>query len=461
LGQPTAPPFIGSLAGAGKWPAFIVKAYEGLAEAGVLSGSAWARHPFRTSLRLIPLRVKETVNQFARRPVFDLSFYLQFQPSSLENTGVKVTRLRNHLPELGERRRVAFITPHLGPGGAENVLLDMARSLDRNSNEIFLIATHSRDSRCVQMWQQHADHVYDLASLVEPEALPSALYSLILNWEMNTVVIQNTLIAYSVIPHCKRELPALRVIDLIHTVGTGWDIAAATATVASDIDTRIVISEAARKNLIALGTSERKIRHIQNGVDLEHFRPVAAPDGDVFRILFAARLDPVKRPLLLVDIARELELLRPASTFRFVVAGDGPEEGALRRRIRAARLEHLFELHGQVEDLAPLLAGSAVLLVTSSNEGIPLTILEAFATARPVIASRAGAIDEILDETTGILIDTCGDEASRFAQAILTFMNAPALRQRMGVEARRSAERKYDRCEALQQYRDALSACAS
>jgi glycosyltransferase involved in cell wall biosynthesis len=405
----------------------------------------------------MPLRAKEAINQFARRPVFDLSFYLQFQPSSLENTGVKVTRLRHHLPELGERRRVAFITPHLGPGGAEHVLLDMASSLDRKCNEIFLIATHSKDARCSLTWQQHADHVYDLATLVEPESLPSALYSLILNWKIDTLVVQNTLIAYSVIPHCKKELPSLRVVDLIHTVGTEWDLAAATATVADHIDTRIVISKAAERNLIALGTSAPKIRLIQNGVDLDCFQPVPMRNGEVFRILFAARLDPVKRPLLLVDIAREMVRRQPQSLFRFAVAGDGPEQNALRRRIRAAGVEHLFEMLGYVEDLAPLLADSDVLLVTSSNEGVPLTILEAFATARPVVAARAGAIDELLDETTGMLIDRCAGETVRFAEALLRLMNEPETRRRMGAEARRRAELSYNRHNSLKLYRDALA----
>lgn len=446
--------------GEGKWPAFVSKAYEGLAEAGVLSRRAWLRHPVRTVLRLIPLRTKETINHLARRPVFDLSFYLQFQPSSIENTGVKITRLRHHLPELGERRRVAFITPHLGPGGAEHVLLDLARSLDRKHNEIFLIATHSKDARWVLKWQQQAEHVYDLASLVEPETLPSALYSLILNWKMDTLVVQNTLIAYSVIPHCKKELPSLSVVDLIHAVGTEWDIAAATATVAGYIDTRIVISKAAKDNLLALGTSDQRIRLIQNGVDLDHFQPAPLRNSDIFRILFAARLDPVKRPLLLVDIAREMDRRRPATAFRFVIAGDGPEQNALRKKIRAARVEHLFEMHGHVEDLAPLLAQSDVLLVTSRNEGVPLTILEAFATGRPVVASRAGAIEELLDKSTGVLVDQHSGETADFAEALLALMNDAHRRHDLGVEARRRAERNYDRRHSLELYRDALTPAA-
>jgi glycosyltransferase involved in cell wall biosynthesis len=402
-------------------------------------------------LRWIPLRLKEQINQAAGRPVFDLSFYLQFQPSSIANAGLVIERLRDS-PRLGERRRIAFITPHLGPGGAENVLLEMARSLDRNRNEIFAIATHSHDSRYRQAWNRDADRVFDLARESEPHAVPSVLYSLILNWQMHSVVLQNSLFAYSVIPYWKRDRPQLKVIDVIHAVGLQWDIARATASVAPHIDTRIVISEAARKNLIALGTRDGRIRLIPNGIDLDHFHPVPPHGASVFRMLFAGRLDPVKRPLLLVDIALALTNAHPSREFRIAVAGDGPEEVALRRRIRRAGLDHLFEFRGYVRDLAPLLGECDALVLTSSNEGIPLTILEAFATARPVIASRAGAIEEALDENTGALIDFGPREAERFAEAIAKLMENPDLRWRMGTEARRRAELRYNQRVARQLY---------
>jgi glycosyltransferase involved in cell wall biosynthesis len=405
-------------------------------------------------LRWIPLRLKEQINHAAGKPLFDLSFYLQFQPASIENLRLKIQRLPES-PKLGERRRIVFITPHLGPGGAENVLLEMARSLDRGRNEMFVIATHSRDTRYRPMWKQNADHVYDLANDTAPQTVPSVLYSLILNWQMDTVVLQNSLFAYSVIPYWKRDRPQLKVIDLIHAVGRQWDIARATASVAPHIDTRIVISEAGRRNLIALGTPDERIRLIPNGVDLEHFRPVPAPGGSRFRMLFAGRLEPVKRPLVLVDIARAL-VRRGTSNFRIVVAGDGPEEVALRRRVRSAGLDEYFECQGYVRDLAPLVAGCDALLLTSSDEGIPLTILEAFATGRPAIASRVGAIDEALDENTGVLIDFGPHEAERFADAITRLMENPDLRLRMGAEARRRAESRYSQRTARQLYKDAL-----
>ena len=401
--------------------------------------------------RLIPLPVKERINGAARRAIFDLSYYLQFQPSSLEHTGVKVT-LHPQPAAPATRPRIALVTPHLGPGGAERVLLDITRSFDRNAFELFLIATHSRDSRWKDLWNRHVDHVHDLTAEYSPREIASALYSLVVNYKMHGLVLQNTLYGYLTLPQLRKTAPLLRIVDLVHAVGGGWDLAAVTASAAAVIDTRIVISEAARRHLADLGVKPERIRLIPNGVDLNRFHPAPLAGDGIFRILFAARLDPVKRSLLLPLIAAELRRLQPERAFRFIVAGDGPQAGKLRTRVQRDGLQQWFDFRGFVEDTAPLMAESDVLLLTSSHEGIPLTILETFASGRPVVAPLAGAIAEVLDPATGVLVSG-GDTPAAFANALSLLMSDPDLRQRMGVAARQRAERRYDHRQSMEAYR--------
>jgi glycosyltransferase involved in cell wall biosynthesis len=401
--------------------------------------------------RLIPLRVKEQINRAAGRAIFDLSYYLQFQPSSLEHTGVKLA-LRPQPAAPATRTRVALVTPHLGPGGAEKVLLDIAQSFDRNVFELFLIATHSRDSRWRDRWNRHVDHVHDLAAGYRSEEIASALYSLVVNHEMHGLVLQNTLYGYVVLPRLRQTAPMLRIVDLIHAVGGGWDLVSVTASAARVIDTRIVISEAARRHLAGLGVNPDRIRLIPNGVDLSRFHPSPPAADGIFRILFAARLDPVKRSLLLPPIAAELRRLQPERTFRFIVAGDGPQSAKLRAQVQRDGLQPWFDFRGFVDDTAPLLAESDVLLLTSSHEGIPLTILEAFASGRPAVAPSRGAIAEVLDPATGMLV-SAGDNPAAFANALSMLMRDPGLRQRMGVAARQKAERHYDYRKSMEAYR--------
>ena len=289
-----------------EWPGPMRQLRRHLVNANLLSGSAWAKHPFRSLLRLVPLRIKERVNRWCGKPVFDLRFYLRFRPDSLLLCNSVAQPLR-YMPKVSDRRRIALVTPHLGPGGAEGVLLEIAGSLDRSSVEISVIATQSRDSRWISRWSATVDHTYDLEALVSEERLVAALYSVITNWRFDAVLIQNTMIAYIVIRELSKALPHVRLMDLIHSIEPEWDIVASTLPAARYLQTRVVISEAARRHLQAAGVAEKKIRLIRNGIDLNVYTPsVVGRSHTPARIVFAGRLDPVKRPLLLVDIARAL-----------------------------------------------------------------------------------------------------------------------------------------------------------
>jgi glycosyltransferase involved in cell wall biosynthesis len=197
------------------------------------------------------------------------------------------------------------------------------------------------------------------------------------------------------------------------------------------------------KRLLALGVPARKIRLVPNGVDLERFLPGAPHPGDAFKnVLFAARLDPVKRPLLVADIAQELLKLRPQRDFRFTVAGDGPERERFERRVGKLGLEGAFDFRGHVADLAPLYAAADVVILPSRSEGVPLVVLEALASARCVIASKAGSIPEVIDGTCGVLIEN--PDAAEFARAINSLLDHRELREKMGAAGRRKMERSHD-----------------
>ncbi|HEX5230455.1 MAG TPA: glycosyltransferase family 4 protein, partial [Bryobacteraceae bacterium] len=270
------------------------------------------------------------------------------------------------------------------------------------------------------------------------------LCSAIVNWRCDYLILQNSLYGYAALPHIKKLLPSIQIIDVSHYIDEGWDQIAATAEVASCIDRRVALAESVRDRLVAMGTPESKIVLVRNGIDLERFRPSTVDAArSVKQVLFAARLTPRKQPLLLTDVARELCTLRPQRDFRFVIAGDGPEEARLRDRIHKLGLDDFFDLRGQVDDMAPLLAACDLLIVPSRSEGVPLVILESLASARPVVASCVGSIPEVLDSSCGILIENI-DAAGEFTRAIDTLLNDPALRGRLGAAGRAKVEASHD-----------------
>jgi len=449
-------------------PARLETIHRHLVNAGVLSIEAWTRHPLRSAGRLIPLRLKERVNRAAirisGRRVFDLSFYLRFQPAAVDAEGLIAAALV-YIPEpRSSRRRIGLVTPHLGPGGAESVLLEIAGALDPERYELFLIATQSTDDSWRGQWERRTGHIYDLRKLVHAEKLTPAIYSICVNWELDALLLQNSLYAYSVLPQIKKKLPPIRTIDVIHSVDADWNQVAATRGIDAALDVRVAISERVRQELIAQGIDESKIRLIWNGVDLERFdvahfchQDASAPDGP-HRILFAGRLEAVKRPLLLAEIALGLRHRRERDDFRFVVAGDGPEAAGLRRRVHSHGLDGLFEFRGNVADIAPELAACEMIVLPSKAEGIPLIVLEAFAASRPVVASAVGAVPEVVTAETGILVppgadDNGKEEIEKFVAALDLLMGDPGLRRSLGTNGRRLVELRFDRRRAAEAYR--------
>jgi glycosyltransferase involved in cell wall biosynthesis len=360
----------------------------------------------------------------------------------------------------GEKQRLAVVTPHLGPGGAESVLLDILASLDREKFEILVLATQSKDDAWACRWQARAAHVYDLAKVVSLQKMTSAICSFVKNWQCQTVLVQNSLYGYAALPHIKRmdrDGCRTRTIDVIHAIDKTWDQVSASGGAAASIDVRVAVSDSVQRHLLGGGTPAGRIRLTRGGVDLERFRPAPTRPSGVLRILFAGRIDPVKRPELLVDIAAKL-LKRPGHRqFRFVVAGDGPRLRRLRERVKSKQMETIFDFLGQVEDLAPVFHASDIVILPSRSEGVPLVLLEALACARPVVASRVGDIPQLIDDGCGILIDVSPNDASDFAAALESLLGDPELRETMGREGRRKVEAGYDLRTVRTEYAEILN----
>ena len=426
---------------------------------------AWLQRPLVSAERLIPLRLKEKVNQVAGRPVFDLSFYLRFQPQSVLIGGELIERV-DYIPTLPaeSRRRLALCTPHLGVGGAENVLLEFARQIDRSWYEVFLLATQSDDSRLRRYWDECVDHIYDIAQIVPAEQTPRFIYSMAVNWDFDVLVIQNSLAAYSVLPALKDVKPDLQVADILHNVHDDWDFFSATLEVADQIDRRVVISDAGRQRLVEMNTADEKVRLIRNGVDLQRFDPARFTRGRAQRrlgisaetkiLLSAGALVERKRPLLLPLVAVELAKLRPRRDYHFVVAGDGPEEERLRTLVERKGLGKNISVLGHVSDITELLADSSLLLILSTEEGIPLALVESLAMKTPVISCRAGAIEEALPEDCGLLVEPGSGEEHRLAQAIHELLSDEGRRADMGQAGRALVERDYSLERSRRQYRE-------
>jgi glycosyltransferase involved in cell wall biosynthesis len=144
--------------------------------------------------------------------------------------------------------------------------------------------------------------------------------------------------------------------------------------------------------------------------------------------LYAGRLSPEK------GVETLIEASRLAPRVPVLIAGDGPLAGAVRR---AAVESSSLVYAGRVdrEKVAELLRGARFTLAPSSCfEGQPYGVLEAMATGRPVVASRLGGLEEIVDpDVTGLLVTP--NDASALAAAMAQLWEDPARSSQMGERA--------------------------
>lgn len=213
----------------------------------------------------------------------------------------------------------------------------------------------------------------------------------------------------------------------------------------------IAISAAVHRYMTgpALGLPARQVETILYGIDTAPYAqvPPAAvaalrrewgAGDDTLLIGFAGRFVEQKDiPTLLRAFARFLEIA-PCDA-RLVLVGEGPLAAELRQCARAAGVAEKVVFPGFREDVPAVMRAFDLFAITSVHEGFGLVLVEAMAAERPVVATRAGALPEIVvDGATGFL----ADDVESIAQALARLTDR-ATRQRLGRAGRARVEENF------------------
>ncbi|MGW2253723.1 glycosyltransferase family 4 protein [Kitasatospora sp. NPDC001660] len=150
-------------------------------------------------------------------------------------------------------------------------------------------------------------------------------------------------------------------------------------------------------------------------------------------VLAVGRLVPQKAFGLLLDATRELSALDPEPLL--LLAGDGPEAGALRERVAAEKLP--VRLLGYRTDVPDLLSAADVVVVSSRWEARSLVVQEAMRAGVPVIATAVGGIPELVGDAA-VLVPS-GDPAA-IGRAVRELLADPQRRERLVAAGRQQAE---------------------
>ena len=189
-----------------------------------------------------------------------------------------------------------------------------------------------------------------------------------------------------------------------------------------------------------------KISVIRNGIDLSRFDPLrpqrlavrqelGIPD-DAWVVGTVGRAVSDKNHALLVDAMRLLPDVHA------IIVGDGALLPALREQVAALGLTARVHLLGMRRDAPRVMQAFDVFAMSSRSEGLPLVILEAMASALPIVSTAVGGIPNVIsDGRTGLLVPSL--EAETFANALRRVRDDGALAGRLAAEGRKLALSEY------------------
>lgn len=218
----------------------------------------------------------------------------------------------------------------------------------------------------------------------------------------------------------------------------------------------IAVCQEAYMQALAMGVSPGRVTLIHNGADIERFKPegggafrtaLGVPPG-VPLVGFVGRIDIEKGPDQFLQAAQVIHGEVPASQFAMV--GAGTQYDRIAGTIAQLDMGSYVHLAGLWEDTAQVYPALDLVLQTSRIEGMPLSLLEAMACGRPVVAIGVGGVPEVVEQQVTGLIAGPGDWRG-VAERAIDLLEHPERMQRMGQAARARAERYFDLRDSVRQ----------
>ena len=211
-------------------------------------------------------------------------------------------------------------------------------------------------------------------------------------------------------------------------------------------DVIVAVSPVVRDYLMTSdGVPAEKIRVINNGVDVERFRPGSesalrerlSAGPDTLLVGVVGRLSEEKGIDLLLDAMAQLRSRAPR--LRLAIVGDGPERAALELRVERLGLGDQVVFLGMRQDIDRLLRAFDVFAMPSRKEALPIALLEAMASGCCIVASRVGGIPLVLED--GVEGRLCeADSVSSLRASLEPVLEDPELRSRLARAARERVE---------------------
>jgi glycosyltransferase involved in cell wall biosynthesis len=352
--------------------------------------------------------------------------------------------------------KIIHLITELSIGGAQSVLYNLLSHADRDNFEYSVLCFYNGDGLFAQKIRSLDIQVIDLemtakyhfdAFLRLYSHLRNSRPIILHNWMYHPVVVGRIIGRLARVP---------LIISSRHNINIGGEFREATNRLTSPLDDHVIaVCEVARRLEIERShVPPEKVTTIYNGIQLNEFVSPAqastelrgslglAPDD--FVIVSTGRMHPQKDYSTLLDAVSHLAIEYPS--FKLLLVGDGPLKPALEQFAQNLSVSDHVIFTGQRDDIAAILQAADLYVSSSLWEGTSISILEAMASALPIIATGVGGTPELIQpDISGILVPP--GEPSKIAKAIERLYTHPAERKSLSSHARERAIQNFSNAD--------------
>ena len=346
-----------------------------------------------------------------------------------------------------EKINILFIIPWMITGGADLFNLNLVKGLDKNKFKVTVITTEPNENVLRQYFEQDSQNnkianVYDLTSFLDQKYWLAFINYIIQKENINVVLNSNSKFGYYILPYLKANYPNIPIIDYVHMeewYNRNGGYSRYSSMYESVIDKTLICNENSRKILTEhFGRNEKEVETVYIGVNEEKFNPEKCKDKETLVkkyigennskkiISYICRISEQKRPMLLLQIVKELKKQR--QDFKVLVVGDGNLFAKMKLKSQELGLSEDIVFLGSISDTTEIYKISDVTINCSLKEGLALTSYESLSMGVPVISSDVGGQKELINDQVGEIVEVLQNEEDIYSEAVsYTHLTLPTI----------------------------------
>ena len=341
------------------------------------------------------------------------------QMGSFDWSMPRLSSWKGHVHADKKKIHVLFLFPHMVMGGADKFNLDLISGLNSEKFETGIITMNPSSNDWLQRFREATPNIFNLPNFMSSEDYAEFISYYIKSRQVDILFLSNAYHGYALVPWLREQFPKLAIVDYVHMEEWYWRAGgyARTSGVIGGITEKTYVCNSATKDVLvsSFGRKPDSVETVHIGVDEAYFSAEKTQPGKLYQemgisqdrlvVLFICRMNPQKRPFLMLEIAKRVAACVPQVAF--AVVGDGPQLQELMDKTSAMGLKGTVYFLGAGDDVRCCYRDARLTLICSLKEGLSLTAYESCSMGVPVVSADVGGQKDLIDDSVGALIP-CG-----------------------------------------------------